>query len=330
MSDYVRKIKPEPPVEPMWEAGMAVGSEGGDGADGIQTNHDRAYEREGLPDLLDDRLDNPEGWLWSVDGVDNINGNVDFIAGAGMSIVPNNVTKTITFIASGGGGDNYTVMCSSNDTTPGFLEDKLVTSVGTNTTDILETTTLNDGANERVQVQLDTDRLLQTYVGVGKIDLPPVVWDDTTAGATWRIIGKIPVWAFSASALRYIRHTTRLPVNVDLTTINPRLVIDYAPADNQTSGDQCRWRAQMTYITNGELLTKAIDETVAISADVPTAQDEKDSVVIELDRTLMAAGDLVSIEISRNISHVDDDRNGEIYISYVKLLYEKAALDEGS
>lgn len=100
MSDYTRKIKAEPPVEPMWEAGAAVGSEGGDGADGIQVNHDRAYERDGLPDLLDDRFDNPQGWLFSVDGVDNVNSNVDFIAGAGMTITPDNVAKTITFVAA--------------------------------------------------------------------------------------------------------------------------------------------------------------------------------------------------------------------------------------
>jgi hypothetical protein len=138
-SDYTRRIVPPP--EEVEHGGAAMGSSGGDGANGIEYYPDRAHIADELPEVLNNRLDNPEGWLWSVDGVDNVNGDVDLIAGVGIVITPDNTLKTITIAATGGGGDNYTVMCSANDTTPGYLEDKIVVSAGVNSSGILELTT---------------------------------------------------------------------------------------------------------------------------------------------------------------------------------------------
>lgn len=44
------------------------------------------------------------GALASVDGVSNAGGNVDFVAGTGMTITPDDSANTITFASSGGGG----------------------------------------------------------------------------------------------------------------------------------------------------------------------------------------------------------------------------------
>jgi hypothetical protein len=48
--------------------------------------------------------------LGSIDGVSNDGGNVDLIAGSGISITPNNPANTITFIATGSGGGDITAV----------------------------------------------------------------------------------------------------------------------------------------------------------------------------------------------------------------------------
>ena len=63
------------------------------------------------------------------------------------------------------------VKCSSNDTTDGYLEDKLVTSSGTNIALPIEVSTLNDGADEDVQIQFDESKVVhQNLSGAGVND----------------------------------------------------------------------------------------------------------------------------------------------------------------
>ena len=50
----------------------------------------------------------------SVDGVSNDGGNVDFIAGSGISITPDNNANTITFFATGTGGGDITAVYAGN------------------------------------------------------------------------------------------------------------------------------------------------------------------------------------------------------------------------
>jgi hypothetical protein len=59
----------------------------------------------------------------------------------------------------GGSTDNKDLKVSANDTTAGFLEDKIVVSQGSNTTNILELSTLNDAANEDLQIQIDQSKI---------------------------------------------------------------------------------------------------------------------------------------------------------------------------
>jgi len=51
------------------------------------------------------------------------------------------------------------VKVSSNDSTPGYLEDKIVVGDGSNTSTALEKTILNDGADEDVQIQFDETKV---------------------------------------------------------------------------------------------------------------------------------------------------------------------------
>lgn len=56
-------------------------------------------------------------------------------------------------------GTDESVKVSTNDTTAGYLEDKVVVSEGTNSTEALEVFTLNDGADEDLQIQFDESKV---------------------------------------------------------------------------------------------------------------------------------------------------------------------------
>jgi hypothetical protein len=66
------------------------------------------------------------------------------------------------------------VKISANDTTSGYLEDKIVVSSGSNTTNILEVSTLNDAGNEDLQIQIDQAKIdhdaLLNFVGNEHVD----------------------------------------------------------------------------------------------------------------------------------------------------------------
>lgn len=51
------------------------------------------------------------------------------------------------------------VKVSANDTTQDYLENKVVVSAGVNTTNVLELSTLNDGADEDLQLQIDITKI---------------------------------------------------------------------------------------------------------------------------------------------------------------------------
>lgn len=55
--------------------------------------------------------------------------------------------------------DEGRVSISSNDTVAGYLEDKLVVVAGVNPLNILELSTLNDGADEDLQLQIDITKI---------------------------------------------------------------------------------------------------------------------------------------------------------------------------
>lgn len=65
----------------------------------------------------------------------------------------------------GAADSDENVKCSANDTTAGYLEDKITVSTGTNASSAIEKTTLNDGGDEDVQIQIDLDRIRKHSTG---------------------------------------------------------------------------------------------------------------------------------------------------------------------
>ena len=61
--------------------------------------------------------------------------------------------------ALGGVNSDENVKVSANDTTAGFLNDKIVVDVGTNTANSLEASIVNAGANEDLRIRLDESKI---------------------------------------------------------------------------------------------------------------------------------------------------------------------------
>ena len=86
--------------------------------------------------------------------------------------------------ALGGANSDENVKVSANDTTAKYLEDAIVVASGSNTTNILEVSTLNDGGNEDFQIQIDESKIdhdaLLNFVADEHVDHSSV---DITAGS---------------------------------------------------------------------------------------------------------------------------------------------------
>ena len=75
---------------------------------------------------------------------------------ADPSIVADHLAGIDTALAS---TSDELVKVSSNDTTAGYLEDKIVVNNGTNSTNPLEASTLNDGGDEDLQIRFDQSKV---------------------------------------------------------------------------------------------------------------------------------------------------------------------------
>lgn len=79
-------------------------------------------------------------------------------SGEGAKLVRVNAGETgLEFVSISASDENVKV--SANDTTAGYLEDKIIVSVGSNPTNILEVSTLNDTSNEDLQIQIDESKI---------------------------------------------------------------------------------------------------------------------------------------------------------------------------
>lgn len=97
---------------------------------------------------------------WAVTGSEDI--HVDRITASAVTQHVGSIDHDSLLNHVAGQHTDALVKVSSNDSTPGYLEDKIVVSSGTNTTNILELSTLNEGVNEDVQIQIDEAKVNHT------------------------------------------------------------------------------------------------------------------------------------------------------------------------
>jgi hypothetical protein len=111
----------------------------------------------------------------AADGKNHAAGSVEAVIGqlddaiGELSFVPSNYANPASDIvadhlqaidtALGTANSDEQIKISANDTTAGYLEDKIVASEGANSVNIIEISTLNDAANEDLQIQIDEGKI---------------------------------------------------------------------------------------------------------------------------------------------------------------------------
>lgn len=105
--------------------------------------------------------------------------------------------------------DALQVKCSSNDTTMGYLEDKIVSGVGTG----IEKSTLNDGANEDVQIAVNISQ--ETEKATSAVDDDLILIEDSEDTNNLKKIKIVNLF----KGIPHLENTIIIGVNGDFATI---------------------------------------------------------------------------------------------------------------
>lgn len=180
---------------------------------------------------------------------------------------------------------------SANDTTAGYLEDKIVVSSGANASTILEVSTLNDGGDEDVQIQIDESRIdhdaLTNFVANEHIDHSGVSVvaggddglvasnddltsniglavdiDGTTAETTNDDADTILIYDDSASALRKMTRANFLS-GIDTSSAGDISETSFSGANNQASAANVTGLA----FANGTVRSFEAQISIVVDAD---------------------------------------------------------------
>lgn len=134
-----------------------------DGSGNIESSATTSTELgylSGVTSAIQTQLDNKQADVITTEGdliIGDGSGDASRLAiGANGSVLQSNGTTASwqTVITT-----DELIKISANDTTAGYLEDKIVVSDGVNSLNILEISTLNDGSNEDLQIQIDETKI---------------------------------------------------------------------------------------------------------------------------------------------------------------------------
>lgn len=130
--------------------------------DGGANKHDASeidYERvDGSKKNIQAASDDAESALTDLDdAIGSLAASPSNYSPTDAGIVADHLSAIDSALVAAGSDENVKV--SANDTTPGSLEDKIVASDGTNSTNALEISTLNDAGDEDLQIQFDESKV---------------------------------------------------------------------------------------------------------------------------------------------------------------------------
>lgn len=135
-------------------------------------------------------------------------------------------------------------------------------------------------------------------------------------------LGNFYTLDFSNSSTESIKHSFDIPADID-NTVNPTLVLHFAPKDNQTSGSGVVWTLDCRYVADGESINKSLDETGISSGTVTVSNTQYISTeaTITLDGSKIAADDHFSFQLYRDHDADGDDRNGDMLLFAITFKY---------
>lgn len=166
----------------------------------------------------------------------------------------------------------------------------------------------------------------QHTIPPGKICLSARSFDLSMANAAARgYLAGFSALLFDDSTEEFVACSFPIPDDIDLS-VNPIIRFCVAPIAAQTVGSGCVFRATGRYVAEGESVQKAVDETPEDTVAVSNTAFIKNEGEIELDRTKLAAGDICGVILSRRVSDVGDDRNGDIALFGAMFIYTKTKI----
>jgi len=125
--------------------------------------------------------------------------------------------------------------------------------------------------------------------------------------------GEIQVEEMADAATTGVVASVKLPSNSDLTT-NPQIIFSLVTTVTGVAGD-VRFEATLRYVADGELTTKAADETILLTNTAINTADAMDSITFTLNGSLMAAGDFAFINLRRLGLDAADTFTGRVAVA---------------
>jgi len=151
-------------------------------------------------------------------------------------------------------------------------------------------------------------------LGVGGGGVGSTVFDfDADTGTTETTVDDVVAFSFpKVGPVRSIIGSEQLPTGIDLSAIDPDITIHFVITSTGGGSADVRFELEATYIADGELTTKAIDETLTQDVTVTDTLKTQHSVTFTLDRTLMSLNDVVRLKLSRLNSDPNDTYTGDV------------------
>ena len=124
--------------------------------------------------------------------------------------------------------------------------------------------------------------------------------DPSTGPSEVTIGGLIEGFELPNGGSKAVVGTLELPSEANLTSIDPRVRIKFAVTSTGSGSADADFELDGFYMADGEIVGGGSpDETVVVSAAVTDTQDQLHSAEFILDRTLMAASDLLIFVVTR-------------------------------
>lgn len=127
---------------------------------------------------------------------------------------------------------------------------------------------------------------------------------------------------FVAGSIRRSAIRFEIPHDMDMS-VNPKMDIHFVPHSNESAGSTACFVFDMRYISSGEQIGKAPDESITETVLVPSTKHMECTQDFTLNSSLMTSGDGVSAIIMRSGTATTDTRNGNISISLIEFEYTK-------
>ena len=128
-------------------------------------------------------------------------------------------------------------------------------------------------------------------------------------------VGRLKAFELPNGSTKGVDGSFTIPTGATLTA-DPQITFNFSVSNPGSGNANIRLQLAAAYVAVGELVTKVADETILATVAVVDVADEQHQTTMALDRTLIAASDLVIFNLSR-IGGVDPPDTYEGAVAFV-------------